>query len=178
MNQQTRKIAYAGVFLALALVLPFLTGQIQYIGNMLLPMHLPVLVCGFVLGPVYGLAVGFIAPILRSMIFGMPMMMPMAIGMAFELATYGLVCGLLSGKLGAGMFGTLKVLLVAMLAGRIVWACVSYFLYASLGNVFTWEIFAASGFTTAIPGIILQIVAVPYLVKILDEKVLKNKVAV
>ena len=34
-------LVLAAMFLALALVLPFLTGQIPQIGGMLLPMHLP-----------------------------------------------------------------------------------------------------------------------------------------
>lgn len=34
-------LVLAAMFLALALVLPFLTGQIPQIGGMLLPMHCP-----------------------------------------------------------------------------------------------------------------------------------------
>ena len=33
----------SALFLALALVLPFLTGQIPEVGSMLCPMHIPVL---------------------------------------------------------------------------------------------------------------------------------------
>ena len=62
----TKKIVYSGFFLALGIVLPFLTGQIPNIGRSLLPMHIPVLICGVVLGWPYGLIVGFITPILRS----------------------------------------------------------------------------------------------------------------
>lgn len=88
---QIRKLTYAALFLALALVLPFLTGQIPQIGSALSPMHIPVLLCGFLVGWPWGLAVGFIAPLLRSVIFGMPVMVPGAVAMAFELAVYGLV---------------------------------------------------------------------------------------
>ena len=62
----------AAVFLAMALVLPFLTGQIPQIGNALCPMHIPVLLCGFFCGPLYALSVGFISPLLRFFLFGMP----------------------------------------------------------------------------------------------------------
>ena len=41
MNKQTKNIAVAGLCLALALVLPFLTGQIPQIGSALYPMHIP-----------------------------------------------------------------------------------------------------------------------------------------
>ena len=49
-NLNTKKLAYAALFLALCLVLPMLTGQIPQIGSMLLPMHIPVLLCGLVCG--------------------------------------------------------------------------------------------------------------------------------
>lgn len=93
-HSNTKKLVYSALFLALALVLPFLTGQIQTFGQMLAPMHLPVLLCGFLCGPVWGLAVGAVAPLLRSMMFGMPPMFPTAVAMAFELAAYGLFSGL------------------------------------------------------------------------------------
>ena len=49
-NNNVRTVVFAAAFLALALVLPFLTGQIPQIGSMLSPMHIPVLLCGFVCG--------------------------------------------------------------------------------------------------------------------------------
>ena len=90
-SSHVRRLTYAALFLALALVLPFLTGQIPRIGSMLCPMHFPALLCGFVCGWPYGLAVGLIAPVLRSALFGMPPMYPTAVAMALELAAYGAV---------------------------------------------------------------------------------------
>ena len=94
MNTQTKNITIAGLCLALAMVLPFLTGQIPQIGSALSPMHIPVLLCGFLAGGFWGLLVGAAAPLLRFALFGMPPLMPMGIAMAFELATYGLIAGL------------------------------------------------------------------------------------
>ena len=88
------KIVLSSIFLALAYVLPFLTGQIPEIGSMLCPMHIPVLLCGFICGWKYGLIVGIIAPIFRSLTLGMPPLFPTALAMAFELGTYGLLSGL------------------------------------------------------------------------------------
>ena len=96
---KTYKMVWSGVFVALGIVLPFLTGQIQGIGKMLLPMHIPVLLCGFVCGAPYGLAVGLIVPLLRSVLFGMPVLFPTAVSMAFELAVYGCVTGILYRRL-------------------------------------------------------------------------------
>ena len=83
----TRKLVFAALLLALAMVLPFLTGQIPQIGQALCPMHIPVLLCGFVCGPIYAMAVGFIAPLLRFALFGMPPIFPTGVSMAFELLT-------------------------------------------------------------------------------------------
>lgn len=71
-NSPARNIVLAALFLALAFVLPMITGHVPQIGNMLCPMHFPVLLAGFVLGGPWGLVLGFIAPLLRSVLFGMP----------------------------------------------------------------------------------------------------------
>ena len=64
MEKATRRLTLSAMFLALGLVLPFLTGQVPQIGNMLLPMHLPVFLCGLLCGWQYGAAVGFALPLL------------------------------------------------------------------------------------------------------------------
>ena len=84
-----KKLVYSALCLAIALVLPIITGNIQTIGNMLCPMHIPVLLCGFICGPWWGLVVGALAPLVRFLIFSMPPIYPTAIAMAFELAAYG-----------------------------------------------------------------------------------------
>lgn len=104
MNTKThspaRDLVLAALFLALAFVLPMITGHVPQVGNMLCPMHFPVLLAGFVLGGPWGLALGFLAPLLRSVLFGMPPLYPIAIAMAFELATYGAVAGWMYKKSG------------------------------------------------------------------------------
>ena len=121
-----KTLVLSALFLALALVLPFLTGQIPEIGSMLCPMHIPVLLCGFFCGWPWGLAVGFIAPLLRSLLFGMPPMFPVAVSMAFELATYGSISGLLYRKLPQNKLSVYISLLTAMIAGRLVWGLVRF----------------------------------------------------
>lgn len=170
----TKKLVISALMLALALVLPFFTGQIPEIGNMLLPMHLPVLLAGFVVGGPSAMLVGFCAPLLRSIIWGMPPMFPKAIGMAFELCTYGLVAGLVYGKSKKDTKSVFVSLITAMLAGRVVWGVVSWILYGIMGNVLTVQIFMAEAFVNAVPGIILQLVAIPALVAALKKtKVIK-----
>lgn len=166
---KTKTMVLAAFFLALGIVMPFLTGQIPGIGSRLLPMHIPVLICGFVCGWQYGLIVGLVVPILRSMMFGMPPMMPTALAMAFELAAYGAVTGFLYEKLPLSNVSVYISLIGAMIAGRLVWGLVSIPLYGIAGKGFSWQMFAAGGFLNAIPGIILQIVLIPVIIMALQR---------
>ena len=161
---QVRKMTYAALYLAIAMVLPFVTGQIPEIGAMLSPMHIPVLLCGFMCGWPWGLAVGFIAPLLRSVIFGMPVMFPGAAAMAFELATYGGISGLLYHLLPKKTGCVYAVLVISMIAGRIVWGIARLILAGLSGGSFTWALFIAGAITNAIPGIILHLALIPILV--------------
>lgn len=164
MKTKTRKLVAAAVCLALCLVLPFLTGQIQQIGNALCPMHIPVLLCGFVCGPWYALAVGFIAPLLRFVLFGMPPIFPIGVGMCFELAAYGALTGVLYRALPKKTGHIYTSLLGAMLGGRVVWGIVRAIISGVSESGFTWAAFLAGAFTNAIPGIILHIVLIPPIV--------------
>ena len=168
-RKTTKKMILTALFIALGLVLPFLTGQVPQIGSMLLPMHIPVLLCGFVCGAPFGLAAGFITPLLRSLVFGMPQMMPTAVAMAFELAAYGFVSRLLYRLFQKRKIFVYASLIISMICGRIVWGIVSYFLYGLSGTAFTWRIFAAGAFINAVPGIILQIVIIPLIVFALEK---------
>ncbi len=164
----------AAMFLALALVLPFLTGQIPQIGNALSPMHLPVLLCGFFCGPIYGLVIGLIAPLLRFALFGMPPLMPIGIAMCFELATYGFISGMLYHLLPKKKQYVYVSLIGAMLAGRIIWGVARVILYGLGKSEFGWAAFMSGAFINAVPGIILQIVLIPILVITL-KKALSQK---
>ncbi len=166
---QVKKLTYSALFLAIALVLPFLTGQIPEIGSMLSPMHIPVLLCGFICGWPWGLAVGFIAPLLRSVIFGMPPMFPGAVAMAFELAVYGALSGLLYSLLPKKKWSIYVALIISMIAGRVVWGIVRLILAGLAGNSFTWKAFIAGAVTNAVPGIILHIVLIPVLVMVFER---------
>lgn len=170
MKTNIKKLTSAGLCLALALLLPFLTGQIPQIGGMLCPMHLPVLLCGFLCGGPWGLAVGAIAPWLRNLLFGMPPLYPTAISMCFELAAYGAISGWLYPKLNKqGLQGIYVTLLAAMLLGRAVWAVARMILMVG-GAPFTVSIFLADGFFNAIPGIIVQLILIPPIVLALSKR--------
>lgn len=164
MKKNTLKLTYAALCLALALVLPFLTGQIRQIGQALSPMHIPVLLCGFLCGWPWGLVVGFIAPLLRSVLFGMPPMFPMAAAMAFELAAYGIVAGILYKRLPKTAVNIYVTLILAMICGRIVWGIARLVFAGIQGTAFTFSAFIAGAITGSIPGIVLHIVLIPLII--------------
>ena len=169
MNKKNRRLAYSALFLALALVLPFLTGQIPTIGKALSPMHIPVMLCGFLCGPLWGAAVGAVAPLLRSVLFGMPAMFPGGVAMTFELTTYGILSGWLYRLLPRKPWSVYVSLLVAMVCGRLVWGAARFALAGLSGSEFPFSAFLAGAVTGAIPGIILHIVLIPLLVMGLER---------
>ena len=157
-KNELTKLTLSAMFLALALLLPFLTGQIQQIGSML-----------------WGLAVGFIAPLLRSALFSMPPMFPKAFCMAFELATYGVIAGWLHHKLPKRKLTVYLTLLTAMIAGRLVWGIL---MFACLGfdvSKFGFHAFLSGAVIEAVPGILLQLLLIPVLVISLEKILYKNK---
>lgn len=172
-RNQIKRLTLSAMFLSLAFVMPFLTGQIPQIGSMLCPMHIPVLLCGFFCGAPWGLVVGFIAPILRSFTLGMPPMFPTAFCMAFELAAYGLVAGWLHNKLPKKKGNVYVTLLSAMIIGRLVWGMVMFCCMGFDFTKFGFSAFFAGAVINAIPGIVLQIILIPVLVITLEKTVNK-----
>lgn len=163
-SSSTKKMVLAGLFLALGLVLPSLTGHIPALGSKLLPMHLPVLLAGYVCGWPYGLIVGFIVPLFHSMLFGMPPIFPTAVSMALELAAYGFLSGILYKALPKKNIYIVLSLILSMIGGRIVWGIVTFFLYGLSGTEFTLQLFMAGAFINALPGILLQLIVIPVIV--------------
>lgn len=173
--KETEKIALMGMFIALGIVLPFITGQIPQIASMLCPMHIPVLLCGFICGWKYGLITGFITPLLRSVLFGMPPMFPTAISMAFELMTYGFLAGYLYEHSRWQCVKALyRCLILAMIGGRLVWGAVQMILLGVSGTAFTFQMFLAGALLNAVPGIIVQLVLIPSVMVALNKAGVKK----
>jgi thiamine transporter ThiT len=170
-----QKITLSAMFTALAFVLPFFTMQIEKIGDMLCPMHIPVILCGFICGAPWGLLVGVISPLLRSLIMTMPVMFPTAICMAFELGTYGLVAGLLYNALPKKKPYIYVSLAGAMVTGRIVWGIARIVLLGFDFSKFGWSAFWAGAVLNAIPGIIVQIVLIPVVVMAIEKASFLNR---
>lgn len=165
------KLILAALFLSIGVVLPLLTSQIKEIGDTLLPMHIPVLLCGLICGGKYGFFVGLILPFLRSLMFGMPQIYPNAVWMAVELATYGLVVGLMYFKLNRKSIISVYIsLITAMLLGRVVWGIAKTVLLGINSKPFTFALFITGGFVDAIPGIVLQLILIPLIIQIVNNR--------
>lgn len=171
MNRQDTliKMILSALFLALAYVMPFLTGQIPEIGSMLCPLHIPVILCGFICGWKYGLVIGLIAPLFRSLTLGMPPIFPTATSMSFELAAYGAISGLMYNILPKKKLYIYCSLLTAMIIGRIVWGIAMFICMGIKNSPFTFNAFVAGAFVNALPGIILQIVVIPVIIMTLEK---------
>ena len=164
----TRNIVFTALCIAIGLLLPQVVKiiPIAYPGAVLLPMHIPVLVCGFLCGPRYGLISGLILPITASLLTGMPPLFPTAVSMMSELATYGLLTGLLykytKGKILISLIG-------AMIGGRIVLGLVNALLFNLGDNVYGLTLFISGAFVTALPGIIIQLIIIPVIIQALKR---------
>ena len=169
MNFSVRKLVFAAMFLALCMVLPFLTGQVPEIGSMLLPMHLPVLIAGFVLGAPYAALIGFVAPFLRFAIFGMPPLFPVGAAMAIEMCVYGFACGIFYRMFPKKPAFVYVSLVLSMIVGRIAWGAAQYVFLMAQGGALTMNAFLAGAFVNAWPGIILQLILVPAIVIALQK---------
>lgn len=169
-----RNLLITAVLMAVGFVLPFLTGQIPSVGNMLSPLHLPVLICGLCCGWQWGLLLGAVLPVARSFVFGMPPMLPTALAMAFEMAAYGTLTGVLYGALlkmrgknhAPALYGSL---VAAMVGGRLVHGAFMAVYMGLSGGSYTWQAFITADFLNAWPGMILHLLLVPPVVLALER---------
>lgn len=158
-----KEVVLASLFIALGIVLPFLTGSNPELGGIFLLMHIPVLIAGLVLGGKYGLIVGMITPILRSVLVGMPPLFPIALAMMFELGAYGLLIGISYKLLPKHPIFVYVALIIALLIGRGVWGVAAAIFYPLAGFGFSFTAFIKAAFITGLPGIAIQIVLIPLL---------------
>ncbi len=163
-----KQVVIAAVCAALGVVLPIAFHALPGAGPVWLPMHIPVLICGLVAGPWSGLAAGIIAPIVSSVLTGMPAA-PILPAMTCEVAVYGLAAGILARTVRTGKpVADIYVGLVgAMLAGRVIGGILRALIF--VGASYSLQVWVAASFVTALPGIILQLVAVPAIVYALER---------
>ena len=162
-----KKLVFTAACAALCLVLPMAFHSIPNAGQVILPMHIPVLLCGLVCGWPNGLLCGLIGPLLSSVITGMPpaAMLP---SMMVECAVYGLVSGLgmkyiRTGKTVADLYISM---VAAMVLGRVVAGFAKAWIFTPGVAPFAW---VTTSLVTGIPGIVIQLVLMPLVVTALTR---------
>lgn len=127
--KQTKTMILSGLFIAIGILLPMFFHMFQMGGSMFLPMHIPVLLAGFVVNPFYAMLVGIVTPLLSSVITGMPPLFPMAVIMVFELAAYGFVTSYVYNNASKNIY-------ISLIAGQISGRIISGLVVACLVYVF------------------------------------------
>ena len=155
----TLRLVLAALFSALGILLPMVLHPFGISGQVFLPMHVPVLLCGLITGSAYGALTGFIVPLLSGALTGMPSIWPVGVSMALELAAYGFFAGLLHKR-----FNVFISLIGAMLAGRIVMGIVNAIIFGLSGTPYGFSAFISAAFVTALPGIIIQLILIPVII--------------
>lgn len=157
----TKKLVTASMLLAIGVIIPSIFHITGLPGQMLLPMHIPVLIGGFLLPPTLALLLGMLTPLLNSFITGMPVLFPIAIILVFELGAYGLITSLLYRVL---KIPSLLALIISMIVGRLVAGLTIFVLSAFFTLPLDPIIFVKGAVITGLPGIIIQIILIPSLV--------------
>ncbi len=159
MKFSVKNLVLAGLFTALGILMPTLFHMMGLnAGQVFLPMHFPVLLCGLVCGWRYGGTCGFIVPLLCSLLTGAPPLFPIALGMAFELCAYGLIAGIMREK-----FNVYVSLITAMIGGRLVYSLFAAIFTGAFASSDAVKALAVSLFVTSLPGVMLQILILPSL---------------
>jgi uncharacterized membrane protein len=155
-------VAHTALYLALAVLLPIGFHALGVVGRIFLPMHLPVLLAGFLAGPVSGLLVGILAPGLSHLLTGMPPTYAVPL-MSTELPIYGLVAGIAYNRLRLNIY---LALIIAMLLGRIMFGVSLFVLGIFIDLPYDAATFFSAGgaVVTGLPGIIVQLVLIPIIV--------------
>ena len=160
-----RRMVMAALCVALCVVLPIAFHGIPDAGSIFLPMHIPVLLCGLICGWPYGLACGLLGPVLSSLLTGMP---PAAYlpPMVIECAVYGAAAGLIlkvlrTGRPTADLY---IALIAAMIAGRVISGIAKALIFTPGMAMGAW---VTASFITAAPGIIIQLILIPQVVRLL-----------
>lgn len=171
----TMRLIYAAICIALGILLPQVNKLIPVanIGAILSPMHIPVLLSGFLCGIPYAAFVGFILPLLNFTLTGMPPIYPIGLSMMFELAAYGMLAALLYKATKNNIWISL---IGAMLGGRIVMGIVNAILFGLADKPYSFSAFLSAAFVTALPGIVIHLIVIPAIIYALKKAKLMEAV--
>lgn len=171
-NNSLKEVVFSGLFIAIGVLLPVIFHAFG-LGSTFLPMHIPVLMAGFIVSAPFAAVVGALTPILSSAFTGMPPIFPVLPFMVFELAAYGAVSSILYKNLKMNIHISL---IGSMVIGRIVAAVsvwvLSTFFFAKLPGPL---VFMTGAVVRGLPGIVIQLVFIPTIVSLLEKGRLINR---
>jgi riboflavin transporter FmnP len=166
----TKDIVLTAFFMALCILFPVVFHQFALGGRLFLPMHIPVLLAGILVGPLSGFLTSAISPSLSFLLTGMPPAYAVPL-MSLELVFLGISMGILK------KFTKLPLILslvLAMIVGRIGFALGLLILGRFIALPYGLSTYFKAAFVTGLPGILLQLILIPLLVKRI-EKATKKK---
>lgn len=169
-NKKLLTMTTTALFIALGVLMPTFFHAIG-LGVAFSPMHLTVFICGMMCGWFMGTIAGILTPLISSLLTGMPPS-PTVLIMIFELGTYGFLSGLLLGifkKTKAKNFAIPLSLILAMIAGRLIYGAVGSLVFLIRGNPMTFSIYIGSVLLNSWPGIVLQIILIPAIMYLFDR---------
>ena len=160
---KSQEITKISLLVATGVVLPSLFHVSGLPGAVFLPMHLPALLGGFFLSSgSAAFLLGFILPLLNFFLTGMPPF-PGFLVMMGELGGYGILVFFLYRKKRWGVFPSL---LASLLGGRLISILGNWILIALvLGKKFSFLPVLNTLFVISLPGVAIQMVLVPLIVK-------------
>lgn len=157
----TKEIVLGGLLLATGLILPMIFHLFGLTGQIALPMHIPVLIGGFLLSPSLALSLGIITPLVSSVLTGMPVLFPMAVIMMVELGTYAFSASVFTRRI---KLPAVPTLILAMVAGRTAAGLTVALLVKLFGVKMNPLLYIKGAVLTGIPGIIIQLIFIPLLI--------------
>ncbi|MDE5557682.1 MAG: ECF transporter S component [Ruminococcus sp.] len=139
------------------------SGMGTSLGEIFLPMHLPIILMGFLVGSYAAGIAGLLSPLVNFALTGMPssVMLPF---MMIELCVYGICAGVLKDV----KLPTIAKVLITQIAGRLIRAsaiAVGFYVFDSVIN----PTVVLTSITAGLFGIIFQLVIIPLAVYRLKE---------
>lgn len=165
MRTNTKSLTLSALFIALGILVPQVFHLFGGTGPVFLPMHIPVLLAGFIIGGKYAGITGFATVILSSLLTGMPQP-PVLYFMLVEVTVYGIAAGLFYRNMKLNVFLSL---ILAMLMGRAALAATVFTLQPLLGLKLSPAVYMTGAVINGIPGIAIQSLLIPFLVLSLEK---------
>lgn len=159
-------VLLSGIGIALPRIFHVLAGSTA--GAIFLPMHIAVLIAALTFGTLSATIVAGSSVIFSYLLTGMPTLARLPY-MLIELVIYAILLSVFSKKINSYIS-----LIVTVILGRVLYSGV-LFVAINLFGLSTYGISVIESIKTGIPGIIIQLLCIPFIAKIMNERLnLKN----